>query len=164
MGVPIPVLARQRWVEPGILDRRREREGWLVAHSGSLWGPRVLLEQVDGARDGRTELEVRGERLVLGRVEGEAAVVSIADPSPGSAAALRARSARGGEASLLLLGERVIPIEPSAWVVRGEQCFLRAGLAPGPLLGALVVAREDGAVLGLMGQAGDGLHPLLPLP
>ena len=164
VGVPIPVLARQRWVEPGILDRRREREGWLVAHSGSLWGPRVLLEQVDGARDGRTELEVRGERLVLGGVEREAAVVSIADPSPGSAAALRARSARGGEASLLLLGERVIPIEPSAWVVRGEQCFLRAGLAPGPLLGALVVARDDGAVLGLMGQAGDGLHPLLPLP
>ena len=151
-------------MEPGIIDRGREREGWLVSYSGSLWGPRVLLEQVDGARDGRTELEVRGERLVLGGLEGESAVVSIADPRDGSAAAPRARSARGGEASLVLLGERVLPIEPSAWVVRGEACFLRAGLAPGPLLGALVVAREDGAVLGLVGQAGDGLHPLLSLP
>lgn len=164
VGVPTPVLARQRWVEPGLLDRERAREGWLVPFGGALWGPRSLLQPVDGARDGRTELEVRGARLVLSSPAGSSAIASVPDPAERVGAPPRRRAAKEGEEALLLLGERVLPVARSAWVIRGDAILLRTGFDAGPLLGGLVVGREDGDVLGVLGGEVEGLHRLLPLP
>lgn len=165
LQVPRPLLARRRWVDDGLLRRSIQVEGWVVPVPGGLIGPRALLSPAEGARDGRTELELRGARSLLGALPGSDAVVRIEDPlGDVGAPALGSRTPTAPEESLVLLGDRILPVGPESWSVREGRFSIRVEAGADPVLGALVVGREDALPLGLLGPEQDGRYPLLPLP
>ena len=167
LRVPTPLLARRRWVDDGLLRRSMQLEGWVVPVPQGLMGPRALLSPAQGARDGRTELEVRGARSLLGPLPGSGAVATIEDPLGGAAggeAGPGSRSPTAPEEALVLLGDRILPVGPEAWSVREGQFLIRVEAGADPALGALVVGREDALPLGILGLEEDGRYPLLPLP
>ena len=167
LAVPRPLLARRRWIDDGLLRRSMQVEGWVVPVPGGLLGPRALLSPAEGARDGRTELEVRGARSLLEPLPGAAGVVTIEDPqggAPAGAAAAPSRTPTGPEEVLVLLGERIVPVGRDAWSVDEGRLLLRVEAGADPALGALVVGREDARPLGILGPQEDGRYPLLALP
>ena len=80
------------------------------------------------------------------------------------APALGSRTPTAPEESLVLIGDRILPVGPESWSVRQGRFSIRVEAGADPVLGALVVGREDALPLGLLGPEQDGRYPLLPLP
>lgn len=176
-GADRPPLApaRLRW-ESGFFGRDRGRRGWLLPVSGGWLGPADLLQPVEAAGDEGAELEVAGERARLVEPAARAANGLAWRASAGAPADAwpreRALSSSGREAvDCLLVADPEVAPRPLAAarlvaLPEGEGGGEGGGEGEGWRVedvqlgaewhGALVLAREGGALVGVLLVDGDG--------
>ncbi len=155
-SLPRPVRVQKSW-ETSILRRDRSKSGWALVVAGGLLAPKELLTPVEDARAPGTRLSVEGREFGLENAftwENEwlarAPVGLVSDavwPSE------RVRAAEAPEACLFVAdparaafavsGARLIPDGPT-WKVDPAVSL------DAEWHGAAVVARADGAVIGLL--------------
>lgn len=158
-GAPLPNLVRARlvWREGRILKRQKEQAAWLLRTADGLVGPLDALAVPEDALDGRANLELDGtEHELGGEVVAEDLGHGLGRVPVGAAATTPPRRRLGAAEDLLLHREagatpvaldaaRLVSIEsaPGSFEVHG------LGLDEG-WHGAAVLARVDGAVVGLL--------------
>ncbi len=167
--VPARVWARLSWKPRGWLARQRARAGWLVPRGGELLGPADVLVVPAEAEEGSAVLELAGERLELAGEPSWSAAGLALRAHPGAAPAPTLEPVRAlleAEDLLLWADPALAPKAVSAaHLARSED-----GWSVSPLLafdegwhGALALAREDGAWLGILLVArGQGRIVALP--
>lgn len=168
--MPRPIRAMQRWKPKGLIARKQSRSGWLLAVDGGVIGPRDLLTPRLETNDDGTKLEVRGKELRL-----EA-------PEPGPSALVRVDLDLAGVKPWNLKLTRTLTA-PEACLIVGDPGRDARGLSAtriGEVVGgsaevndaigfddgwhgATVVARSDGAIVGLLLVQGDDAR-IAPLP
>ncbi len=173
-GAPSRALRAALTYETGRLwSTRRRVVGWVLPDAGGLVGPADLLRAPADARPGSARLEWEGGAQPLDGAEGRGSggVERLALPpgaEPGLPWPAARRRAPGAPEDVLLWGDPAR--EPLALAaVRLEA--LESGWALGPGLaldpaewhGALVIARADGALLGLL-LTGPDRPRIAPLP
>jgi hypothetical protein len=169
--LPERVWARLTWKPRGWLARQHSRAGWLVQSGGEWLGPADVLVVPAEAEPESAVLELVGERFELAEEPtwSGAGLARRARPggAPASAHALESvRELREAEDLLLCADPALAPkAVAAAHLARTED-----GWSVAPLLafderwhGALALAREDGAWLGiLLVTRGEGRIVALP--
>lgn len=181
-GTVMPRLLRANlgWTEGRIIKNRSSRTGWLRVTPEGLVGPADLLEVPEDARGGKATLEVAGRTFGL-----DAVVLRelVAPPEEqGALATLRAKAFGDGWEALASSGSDLLASPPTRTLLEPEDLLVvrEAGRAPlgvdaqrlrfteqGVLLdprlpvseawhGAVVLARSDGAAVGVILFRGDG--------
>jgi paraquat-inducible protein B len=168
--MPRPIRAVQRWKLKGLITRKKSRPGWLLAVDGGVIGPRDLLTPKLETTDAGTKLEVRGQELKLDA------------PDAGPTALVRVDMDLQGVSPWDLKRTRKLT-EPEACLIVGDPGRDARGLSASRIgevvggaaevndaigfdegwHGATVVARSDGAIVGLLLVQGDDAR-IAPLP
>jgi len=161
---------RVAWTEGRIFKRDEERHGWCVVLDEELVGPTALLAAPEDAREGSvTWFLGPGDVVELGppsRRRGPLAAVPLPEDPALSGAPVVPRWLGEPEACLVLAGDADDPIalDPSRLTVDGERWRVDESLAVSTgWNGAAVVARADGALLGLLVVTDDTVT-VAPLP
>ncbi|MBI1380417.1 MAG: MCE family protein [Planctomycetaceae bacterium] len=184
-GAPVRPSRAALSFESGLLwSSKRTRSGWVLAIDGQLLGPADLLRAPEGARDSGGELEFEGRAVPVPKAADAAALEGLATlalegtpgaswPADASWPKDRRRAPDAPEDVLLWADGATEPIAVSAsrWTaLRRDDGSLRAwrtedgmGLDRAEWHGALVLARTDGALLGIL-RAGEKELALWPLP
>ncbi len=168
VAAPAPQRAVLDWSEGRFITTEESRSGWVIATSAGWLAPRDLLVPPDKADDGSATLDIAGERLDLA-----AALVDI----PDSGLALRPATI---PQRAWVVGNWRAPDAPEDCAIVGDAAFEPLALSPGrfvdgwhlepalslsrELHGAPVVARADGAWIGVLIIDRDGAASVAPLP
>jgi paraquat-inducible protein B len=169
--VPRPLRLTSRWREGGLFGGEESRRGWVLRVPGGLLGPADLLHAPRGAREGSAQLEVEGRAVTPLPAPSEGAELGeLAEvPDAGSGAPwpkARRRELTAAE-DLLLFGDpsglpralaaaRLVPAEHGGWLLDPSLAL------DDDWHGAPVLARSDGALVGLLlcGESGARLAAL----
>lgn len=165
--VPSAVLSVHSWKGGRFFARERREEGWVLLLPDGAIAPSVLVRTPKGAAEGSSELLVSGKRLRITEQEsgGLERAVWIEELAGLAGSNVSSRNPSSPEDVLVRVGERWIPCSAERWSP-GDQGLWSLGLVigEGVLLGAPVVAIEDGTLLGVLGRQGAGGWPILPIP
>lgn len=166
VAAPSPQRAVLSWSEGLLYTTDESRTGWLVATPAGWLGPRDLLVPPEDADEGSSALEVAGERVDLG-----AEVIDVGD-------GLALRAASIPQSAWVTTRWRVAdePVDAAVFADPGSEPI---ALSPGrfvdgwalepalsvarELHGAPVVARADGAWIGVLLVDRDGAASVAPL-
>jgi paraquat-inducible protein B len=163
---PRLLRAVHSWKQGRFMERDKSRHGWLLVVPGGVLGPADLLLAQEGARDDSSKLEVGGERFSLdgqvGWSERGLARRSLELPDAAVFDLTRARALTDEVEECLIFGD------PTA----APMALAADRLRPGPRgwelddafaldtswNGAAVLARSDGALLGILLVGEEGVR------
>jgi len=154
--LPRLLRAKLRWSQGRLIARRRERAGWVLPVAGGLRGPADLLRASPEAKEGSAELEVAGTVHPLAAPVWEAGgVVEVAIEVPGAQPFDQASIRTMAEAEDCLVLED--PARPPMALAARRLLAVDGGFEVDPAMsldeswhGAAVLARGDGALVGLL--------------
>jgi hypothetical protein len=165
--LPAPLRATIGWRE-GLLRTRRRIAGWVVPTDRGLLGPANLLTPPQDARSGSGGLEVAGREVALSAprwTDGRLALLDFDADRPWPVRAARAAAA---PQECLVVGDPLSPPVPLAaarmrdeggwWSIDSSVSFDR------DWHGAAVLARSDGALVGILLVDDDGRPSVAALP
>ncbi|QDU65817.1 MlaD family protein [Engelhardtia mirabilis] len=166
--VPRARRAALVWREGGLFGGSdKSKHGWLLRVAGGLLGPADLVRTPEDARSGSARLEVDGRSIPPLPEDAELGLLAeVPDDGPGAAwPDSRLRRPEAPEDALVfgdpasgpraLSAARFTPNEDGTWHVD------RSLSIPGDWHGAPVLAREDGALIGLLLVGKDGARVAL---
>ena len=168
-GLPRPLRATARWEDSTLIFQRSEqRSGWLLSLEAGLVGPLSLLRP--NAEDGEgAVLQVAGQSIDLAQAlvweRGGLGCLAVDELAP-RWASHRVRAAEVEEDCLLLADPSApaLAIDGSRLVQEGDNLLVDPSLPiDAQWHGAAVVARSDGALVGvlLVDSSGGSIAPLV---
>jgi hypothetical protein len=168
-GVPEPrtVTVALSWTEGSIFARDKSRAGWALPTRRGLLAPAWVVAAPKGAHDGSIALAIDGDAAAWppGSIAGNAFVLLL--DIPGSAAGTeRLRSPAGPEDCAIMTGlARPVALAPGRLRVEETGWRVDPGVPLDEALdGAVVAARSDGAVIGLLERSRGDSWFVRPLP
>jgi hypothetical protein len=158
LPLPRPMKTVLRWTEGSIWSSDEEREGWVLAVDGGVLGPGDLFAAPPAAHEGSVTLELGGESLPLDAQttageRGPLMALFAMDPPLPPWPRQRQRRPDAPEDCLVLTGPggETRGLATSRFQADGDTWRIdRAIPFDGTWHGACVVARSDGALLGLL--------------
>ena len=157
LAPPQPLRASLSWRSGRILGGARERQGCVLQVADGLLGPEDLLRSPEGAKEGSVRLELAGERLGLESepvwAEGGLALYPLRLPEIPVWPALRSRRPEEPEDCLVWADPSGAPMAVSVARLEPGEASWRVDEALSfdeRWHGACVLARADGALIGIL--------------
>lgn len=165
--LPRPVRARLTWAAGRWWSGDDSRDGWLVPIAGGVLAPADLIEAPKAARPGSAMLETNGSArattsLITTPAGADVVRVALTDLAVAAEAAPKLRAWTAPE-DCLLVGDPSAALRPLAAHALGNDGAIADSGLDRSWHGAAVIARVDGALIGLIAVDTKGHARLLPI-